>query len=449
MATELVERTTFGADFDRVAYTHEVLDALAATRSTWSPWPASAPSSSKPIHDAFPDRIINTHPALLPAFKGWHAVDDALAAGVKVTGCTVHVATLEVDAGPILAQEAVAVLADDTEETLHERIKEVERRLYPKAIMRAGCNDEQEISAEGAAVRLRQDRRRRPRPWSRASAAWSSCRAAAPPGARRGGPPVTDVADVTGFPTILGHRVVTLHPKVHGGILADRANPTHHADMADLRHRAVRPRRVEPLPVRLRPRRSRLIDIGGPAMVRAAAKNHAHVGVVIDPADYGAVLDELRARRRAVSDDDPPRWPAPRRSRTTAAYDAAIVAWFDESERAAAARTSHLALERADETLRYGENPHQRGARYRACGTHELVGRRRAARRARAQLPQPVRRRRRVAARARPRTRRAPAVRHHQARQPVRRGGRPTTSPTRTSRPSSATSARRSAASSR
>ncbi len=61
----------------------------------------------KPIHDAFPDRIVNTHPALLPAFKGWHAVDDALAAGVKVTGCTVHLATLEVDDGPILAQEAV------------------------------------------------------------------------------------------------------------------------------------------------------------------------------------------------------------------------------------------------------------------------------------------------------------------------------------------------------
>ena len=77
---------------------------------------------------------MNTHPALLPAFKGWHAVDDALAAGVKVTGCTVHYATLEVDDGPILAQEAVPVLADDTAETLHERIKDVERRLYPAVL---------------------------------------------------------------------------------------------------------------------------------------------------------------------------------------------------------------------------------------------------------------------------------------------------------------------------
>src|SRR2546425_304174 len=81
------------------------------------------------IHDAYPDRIVNTHPALLPAFKGWHGVSDALDAGVKVTGCTVHLARLEVDDGPILAQEAVPVLDDDTVETLHERIKEVERRI--------------------------------------------------------------------------------------------------------------------------------------------------------------------------------------------------------------------------------------------------------------------------------------------------------------------------------
>jgi phosphoribosylglycinamide formyltransferase-1 len=83
---------------------------------------------------AFPGRVLNTHPALLPAFKGWHAVRDALALGVKVTGTTVHIATEAVDDGPILAQEAVPVLPGDTEDTLHERIKQVERRLYPATI---------------------------------------------------------------------------------------------------------------------------------------------------------------------------------------------------------------------------------------------------------------------------------------------------------------------------
>ena len=88
----------------------------------------------QPIHDAFPNAVVNTHPSLLPDFKGWHAVEDALAAGVKVTGCTVHLATLEVDEGPILAQEPVPVFPDDTVETLHERIKDVERRLYPEVL---------------------------------------------------------------------------------------------------------------------------------------------------------------------------------------------------------------------------------------------------------------------------------------------------------------------------
>jgi phosphoribosylglycinamide formyltransferase-1 len=77
---------------------------------------------------------MNSHPALLPSFPGAHGVRDALTAGVKVTGTTIHFATPDVDAGPIIFQEAVEVLADDTEETLHERIKKIEQRLYPEAI---------------------------------------------------------------------------------------------------------------------------------------------------------------------------------------------------------------------------------------------------------------------------------------------------------------------------
>ena len=131
---ELVERTSFGADFDRLAYTHQVVDALQRHDVDVIAMAGYGTILDKPIHDAFPGRILNTHPALLPAFKGWHAVEDALAAGVKVTGCTVHVATLEVDHGPILAQEAVVVEPGDTVDSLHERIKDVERRLYPATI---------------------------------------------------------------------------------------------------------------------------------------------------------------------------------------------------------------------------------------------------------------------------------------------------------------------------
>ena len=130
----LVERTDFGDGFDRVAYTADVADVLVAHEIDLVVMAGFGTILAEPVHDAFPHRILNTHPALLPSFKGWHAVRDALASGVKVTGCTIHVATLEVDAGPILAQEAVPVLPGDDEAALHERIKAVERRLYPDTI---------------------------------------------------------------------------------------------------------------------------------------------------------------------------------------------------------------------------------------------------------------------------------------------------------------------------
>jgi phosphoribosylglycinamide formyltransferase 1 len=84
--------------------------------------------------DAFPDRIINIHPSLLPSFPGIHAIEQALAAKVKITGCTVHLVSLEVDAGPILVQAAVPVLPDDTSETLHARVQIQEHLILPQAI---------------------------------------------------------------------------------------------------------------------------------------------------------------------------------------------------------------------------------------------------------------------------------------------------------------------------
>ena len=131
---ELVERTTYGADFDRDAYTQTVVDVLRKYDIDLVVMAGYGTIFGAPMFDAFAGHIINTHPALLPAFKGWHAVEAALEAGVKVTGCTVHVATALVDDGPILAQEAVRVLPDDTVESLHERIKTVERRLYVQTI---------------------------------------------------------------------------------------------------------------------------------------------------------------------------------------------------------------------------------------------------------------------------------------------------------------------------
>ncbi len=134
VASVVVARDSFGADFDRCAYTERVVDAVAAAEVDLVVMAGFMTVLEKPIFDAYEGRVVNTHPALLPSFRGGRAVRDALAYGVKVSGTTVHVATVDVDDGPILAQESVPVLPDDDEASLHERIKAVERRLYPATI---------------------------------------------------------------------------------------------------------------------------------------------------------------------------------------------------------------------------------------------------------------------------------------------------------------------------
>jgi len=134
VAAEIVERESYGPGFDRNAYSGRVIDALKRHQIDVIAMAGFGTILAPEVFSVYPGRILNTHPALLPAFKGWHAVRDALAAGVKVTGCTVHLATEVVDEGPILAQEAVPVVPGDSEESLHERIKVVERRLYPETI---------------------------------------------------------------------------------------------------------------------------------------------------------------------------------------------------------------------------------------------------------------------------------------------------------------------------
>jgi phosphoribosylaminoimidazolecarboxamide formyltransferase/IMP cyclohydrolase len=178
------------------------------------------------------------------------------------------------------------------------------------------------------------------------------------------GVPVTDVAELTGVPAILDHRVVTLHPKVHGGLLADPTNPGHQADMAEYGIEAFDLVVSNLYPFHTNPS-IELIDIGGPAMVRASAKNHAHVGVVTSPDQYGTVLAELRDHGRLT---EPTRRAfALAAFARTAAYDAAIVEWLQAGE----GLPEHIVvpLQRTDEVLRYGENPHQHGARYRKVGT--------------------------------------------------------------------------------
>jgi len=177
------------------------------------------------------------------------------------------------------------------------------------------------------------------------------------------GIPVTDVAKITGYPAILGHRVVTLHPAIHGALLGDLSDASHVAEMQRLDIKPISLAVINLYPFSSNPS-IELIDVGGPAMVRAAAKNHAHVAVVTDPVQYIEVLEALKstnaidaAMRKSL---------AARAFAMTAAYDAQVANWFAD-ETVTLPKRINLSLVRED-TLRYGENPHQQGARYRVEG---------------------------------------------------------------------------------
>ena len=362
---------------------------------------------------AFAGRILNTHPSLLPAFPGAHPVADALAHGVTVTGCTVHLVDETLDGGPIVAQEAVAVLPDDDPERLHERIRAVEHRLLPRtvALLLAGALS---VGDAGRRVGVDLARADQAMPVPRRAllsvsdktglvelagglvaigfelvSTGGTARAL-----RESGLPVTDVSAVTGFPEMLDGRVKTLHPRVHGGVLADRRLGEHRRQLLVA---GIAP--FELIVVNLYPFAAAAerpgitldelveeIDIGGPSMVRAAAKNHANATIVTSPARYAAVLQavaggEVPAGLRSAL--------AVEAFRHTAAYDARIaevlparmavagVPLPDEPGMPGAAdpypATLTIPLEKV-ETLRYGENPHQRAARYRRPGSDAMDG---------------------------------------------------------------------------
>ncbi|MGZ3641981.1 MAG: bifunctional phosphoribosylaminoimidazolecarboxamide formyltransferase/IMP cyclohydrolase [Candidatus Limnocylindrales bacterium] len=358
---------------------------------------------------AHASRILNVHPSLLPAFPGAHAVRDALAANVSVTGVTVHLVDETLDGGPIVAQEAVPVLPDDDEARLAGRLHAVEHRLLPSCVALLGARA---LRLEAGHVRLDPARAAAlPRP-RRALVSLSDKAGLEELAAgllelgfelvstggtarqlRGSGYPVTDVADVTGFPELFDGRVKTLHPRIHGGLLADRRKAEHRAQQAAAMIEPFELAVVNLYPFEAAARRPAItldalieeIDVGGPAMVRAAAKNHASVAIVSDPAQYGPVLEELRTQG-ALSE-------ATRRElalaafRRTAAYDARIAAELSARFEGLASSASQahdgevplpepapedprlpvsrvLLLERS-QMLRYGENPHQTAALYR------------------------------------------------------------------------------------
>jgi phosphoribosylaminoimidazolecarboxamide formyltransferase / IMP cyclohydrolase len=193
------------------------------------------------------------------------------------------------------------------------------------------------------------------------------------------GVPVTQVADVTGFPECLDGRVKTLHPGVHAGLLADVRNEAHRSQLEELGIEAF-----ELVVVNLYPFRQAVasgapvdecveqIDIGGPAMVRASAKNHANVAIVVDPERYGDVIEAISRGGFTLTERIAL---AAQAYAHTASYDVAVAEWMSHRVAASSPAFSGLALEQVS-TLRYGENPHQKAALYRPANVapHGLAG---------------------------------------------------------------------------
>ena len=187
---------------------------------------------------------------------------------------------------------------------------------------------------------------------------------------------VRDIADLTGFPEIMDGRVKTLHPKVHGGLLGVRDNPQHRAAMDEHAIEAI-----DLVVVNLYPFEATVaggadratiienIDIGGPSMIRSAAKNHAHVAVVTDPADYAALLAELDGNDDATSLDLRKKLAA-KAYALTAAYDSLIAQWFAFADQGERFPETWVFASKLKMPLRYGENPHQRAALYVPIGPH-------------------------------------------------------------------------------
>ncbi len=386
-----------GVHTDRDHWDAAVAEALTAAGADWVVLAGFMRVLGPRTLAAFPGRILNVHPSLLPAFAGARPIADTLAGGARVTGVTVHIVDESLDGGPIVAQQPVAVLTEDDEATLLRRVHAIEHQLLPRvvAVALAGALS----VADGRVTIDRTLAAGVPRP-RRALVSVSDKGGLAAfatrlvglgfelvstggtaRAMREAGLEVTDVADVTGFPEMLDGRVKTLHPRIAAGVLADQRLADHREQLA-----AAQIEPFELVVVNLYPFAEAAaregttddelieeIDIGGPTLVRAAAKNHASVGIVTDPAQYDAVLLELGHGGGLT--EDMRRELAAAAFRLTAGYDALIAEqltrrWWHRLEMPGRVT---LELTRLEE-LRYGENPHQSAALYHATGVDLAPG---------------------------------------------------------------------------
>ena len=327
------------------------------------------------ILNEYPDSIVNLHPALLPKYPGLNSIARAFADYQKglidKTGVTVHFIDARLDHGPIIAQKAVPIYPDDTEETLETRVHETEHELFPMAVSE-----------------VIQTRMKRGNKVKRALVSVSDKTNLVPfvkglvenhyeiistGGTKKkldeAGIKTISVEEITGFPEILDGRVKTLNPYIHGGLLAERDKPEHMKTLEKLNIHTIDLVCVNLYPFKQTIEKPNVeladaienIDIGGPSLLRAASKNYASVTVVTDQADYDRVLKEItengdtNLKTRAEL--------AAKVFRTTAAYDALIAEYLTKQTGLEDLEKLTLTYD-LKQKMRYGENSHQKAWLY-------------------------------------------------------------------------------------
>ncbi|MCT3402822.1 phosphoribosylaminoimidazolecarboxamide formyltransferase [Lactobacillus helveticus] len=327
------------------------------------------------ILNEYPDSIVNLHPALLPKYPGLNSIarafEDYQRGLIDKTGVTVHFIDERLDHGPIIAQKAVPIYPDDTEETLETRVHETEHELFPMAVSE-----------------VIQKRMKRGNKVKRALVSVSDKTNLVPfvkglvenhyeiistGGTKKkldeAGIKTISVEEITGFPEILDGRVKTLNPYIHGGLLAERDKPEHMKTLEKLNIHTIDLVCVNLYPFKQTIEKPNVeladaienIDIGGPSLLRAASKNYASVTVVTDQADYDRVLKEItengdtNLKTRAEL--------AAKVFRTTAAYDALIAEYLTKQTGLEDPEKLTLTYD-LKQRMRYGENSHQKAWLY-------------------------------------------------------------------------------------
>jgi phosphoribosylaminoimidazolecarboxamide formyltransferase/IMP cyclohydrolase len=333
----------------------------------------------KRIIDAYRKRIINIHPALIPkycgpGFYGHHVHEAVIASGDTHSGATTHFVDEGVDTGEIIYQSSVAVAEGDTAETLSHRVLRIEHELLVKTLediangrVKIGGGMQKRalisVSDKTGIVEFAQALHEMGIELISTGGTEKSIKEA--------GIPVKNISEITHFPECLDGRVKTLHPVVHGGILAIRSNPDHMKQLEELSISTIDYVIINLYPFKetvLKPgvhfeEAVENIDIGGPTMLRSAAKNHADVVVVIDPSDYTRVITELKEHGEVPYETKFDL--ALKVFQHTAHYDAMIASYLvKHGNRNPYPETLTLTYEKV-QGLRYGENPHQNAAFYK------------------------------------------------------------------------------------